>query len=66
MLLRCPHCSRSGEHVRSDFFGDWVVCSVCELPFAWREARSESDSESGNGNGRSAIQATASRTRNER
>jgi hypothetical protein len=66
MLLRCPHCGRSGEHVRSDFFGDWVVCSVCELPFAWREARSESDSENGNGNGRTAIQATASRTRNER
>jgi hypothetical protein len=41
MLLRCPHCKRSGEHVRSDFFGDWVVCSVCELPFAWREARAE-------------------------
>ena len=64
MLLRCPHCCRSGEHVRNDFFGDWVVCSVCELPFAWREARSESDSESGNG--RSAIRASASQTRDDR
>lgn len=39
MLLRCPHCQRSGEQARRDFFGDWVVCPTCELPFAWREAR---------------------------
>jgi hypothetical protein len=51
MLLRCPHCNRSGEHVRSDFFGDWVVCSVCELPFAWREARAEESGRSPNGHG---------------
>ncbi len=39
MYLRCPHCERRGDHTRSDFFGDWVVCPSCELPFAWREAQ---------------------------
>ncbi|MGD2152026.1 MAG: hypothetical protein PVG79_02085 [Gemmatimonadales bacterium] len=68
MLLRCPHCKRAGEHVRSDFFGDWVVCSVCELPFAWREARTEDDAEQArtNGNGRRALEREPSRTRDER
>jgi hypothetical protein len=65
MLLRCPHCKRSGEHVRSDFFGDWVVCSVCELPFAWREARAE-ENGNGNGNGRHAVAAETAPTRDER
>ena len=65
MLLRCPHCKRSGEHVRSDFFGDWVVCSVCELPFAWREARAE-ENGNGNENGRQAVAAETAPTRNER
>ena len=64
MLLRCPHCNRSGEHVRSDFFGDWVVCSVCELPFAWREARAE-ESRAGPG-GRKEVAAEAGPTRDER
>jgi hypothetical protein len=75
MLLKCPHCSRAGEHVRSDFFGDWVVCSVCELPFAWRDARAGNGSKPSHGNGqsddpgtneRAALQETVSRTRNER
>jgi hypothetical protein len=61
MLLRCPHCNRSGEHVRSDFFGDWVVCSVCELPFAWREARAGE-----NGNGRREAAAETAPTRDKR
>ncbi len=66
MLLRCPHCNRSGEHVRSDFFGDWVVCSVCELPFAWREARAEENGTGSNGNGRRAVAAEPASTREER
>lgn len=51
MLLKCPHCTRKGEHVRNDFFGDWVVCAVCELPFAWREARSDEDALQVHGTG---------------
>lgn len=43
MLLQCPHCRRCGEHARPDFFGDWVVCRSCELPFAWREARPDEE-----------------------
>lgn len=66
MLLRCPHCSRTGEHVRSDFFGDWVVCAVCELPFAWRDARTEDLLEPVNGNGLRVVQRQPSRTRDER
>lgn len=38
MLLRCPHCHARREQARSDFLGDWVVCPVCELPFAWRDS----------------------------
>jgi hypothetical protein len=41
MLLRCPHCNRIRDHVRSDFYGDWVVCPACELPFAWYESRAK-------------------------
>lgn len=32
--------------MRGDFFGDWVVCSTCELPFAWREASTAEDAAS--------------------
>ena len=39
MHLRCPHCTKKGDHLRSDFFGDWVVCPKCELPFPWRETK---------------------------
>ncbi len=56
MLLRCPHCDKNADHMRSDFFGDWVVCPTCELPFAWREARMgelrSSCAANGNGAGR--------------
>ncbi len=74
MLFRCPHCNRTGEHVRSDFFGDWVVCSVCELPFAWREARAGGEAETARlnrgapdprTNGQEAVTREPSRTRNE-
>ena len=41
MLLRCPHCNRIRDHIRSDFFGDWVVCPACELPFSWYEAKAQ-------------------------
>lgn len=66
MLLRCPHCKRSGEHVRSDFFGDWVVCSVCELPFPWREARAEEGGNGSSANGREGVEAETAPTRDER
>ena len=39
MHIRCPHCRKKGDHLRSDFFGDWVVCPKCELPFPWRDAQ---------------------------
>ncbi len=39
VILRCPHCQTAGQHPRGDLVGDWVLCHVCELPFAWREAR---------------------------
>lgn len=45
MLLRCPYCQRRGEHVRSDFLGDWVVCPACQFPFSWRETLAESERE---------------------
>jgi hypothetical protein len=48
MRLRCPHCQKRGEHARSDFLGDWVVCAACRLPFTWRPANgpdAETDTE---------------------
>jgi hypothetical protein len=66
MLLRCPHCHRTGEHVRSDFFGDWVVCSVCELPFSWRHTHVDGEAEDASGDGQQAAQRAESRNRNER
>ena len=37
MVLRCPHCGTLARYVRGDFSGKWVICHVCEAPFAWRE-----------------------------
>jgi hypothetical protein len=65
MLLRCPHCGRVGEHVRCDFFGDWVVCPVCELPFAWRQAGADENGNKQNGNGRAPAKAQHTSTRSE-
>lgn len=64
MLLQCPHCDRRGDHVRSDFIGDWVVCRICELPFAWRDAVTEDDQESATRH--EDTRAESSSTRNER
>jgi len=71
MFLRCPHCRRTGEHVRSDFFGDWVVCPVCELPFAWREAQAGGDGvgppqPGPNGAGKNRSRGQRSPTRSKR
>ncbi len=52
MVLRCPHCDSNGEHVPSRFYGDWVACPSCELPFAWRDVPSDgerADDVRGNG-----------------
>ncbi len=38
MVLRCPNCSRRSQHLRGDFVGQWVVCPICEVPFAWGQA----------------------------
>ena len=51
MILKCPHCEKNADHLRSDFFGDWVVCPTCELPFAWKEAGNGRPGTVGNGNG---------------
>ena len=63
MLLQCPHCDRRGDHVRSDFIGDWVVCHVCELPFAWRDA---GDEDEGSEEEQRNTKVQSSSTRNER
>ena len=70
MFLRCPHCDDNADHLRSDFFGDWVVCPFCELPFAWREAHLDEEAEEskkngvgrGNGNGHGNEPARANGT----
>ncbi len=38
LRLQCPYCRKEREHPRGDVLGDWIVCTVCELPFAWRDA----------------------------
>lgn len=59
MILRCPHCEKNADHLRSDFFGDWVVCPKCELPFAWKEAGNGDHGTVGNGNGAHAPETKA-------
>lgn len=59
MILRCPHCDKRADHLRSDVFGDWVVCPKCELPFAWKEAEDSERSEARNGNGARPSQTEA-------
>lgn len=59
MILRCPHCEKNADHLRSDFFGDWVVCPKCELPFAWKEAGSGRPNTVGNGTHESETKAEA-------
>ena len=43
MVLPCPHCDANADYDRAAFFGHWVVCPACELPFAWREAGAEGE-----------------------
>ena len=52
VILRCPHCDTAGQHPTGDLVGDWVVCDVCELPFAWDGA-----AVAGGNNGRRARAA---------
>lgn len=71
MLLQCPHCATSGEHMRSDLIGNSVVCPICELPFAWRQAVSEADAASARrqavtGEREKPVHSVSNSTRNER
>ena len=38
MTMECPHCGWATAQIPTKTSGDWVVCRVCERPFAWRDA----------------------------
>ncbi len=48
MHLRCPRCQKKSRHARGDVLGQWVICPVCERPFAWREAPPGRERRNGN------------------